>query len=132
MNTSTIQTSLVILTADEGKLLTNGETAAKEVVIPSAGQAALWREIDESEWHEDDEGRTVVRYSKYKLKTRLATMGMWEQVKEAIQSAGFWDSFLLIQDIASDNPELLSALPVLKTSFPSVDVDALLAECETD
>lgn len=55
MNTSTVQTSLIILTAGEGKLLTNGQIAAREAIIPSADQASLWRESDESEWDESDE-----------------------------------------------------------------------------
>ena len=50
----------------------------------------------------------VQRYSKYKIKRKLEDMGLWADVKAAIEAEGFWDSFLLIQDIAADNEELLA------------------------
>lgn len=69
-------------------------------------------------------------YSKYKIKCALVDKGLWERVKEAIEVMGYWDSFILIQDIRSDNDELMAALPLLAQAFPDVDIAALLAECE--
>ena len=69
-------------------------------------------------------------YSRYKIKRKLVGMGLWERVKEAIEVMGCWDSFILIQDIRSDNDELLAALPVLAEAFPDVDIPALLSDCE--
>lgn len=38
-----------ILTADEGMVLTNGETFGKTVVLPLDANASAWLEISESE-----------------------------------------------------------------------------------
>lgn len=74
----------------------------------------------------------IVRYSKYKIKCKLVDMGLWDDVKAAIEAAGYWDSFIIINDIASDNQELKDALPLLHEMFPAVDIPALLAECVED
>ena len=39
----------IILTADEGKYLTNGETFGKTVVLPEGADPAEWREVTEEE-----------------------------------------------------------------------------------
>lgn len=70
----------------------------------------------------------VVRYSKYLLKNACEKRGLWEQLKTAIEAAGKWESFLLINDIASDNPELLEVMPTIKERFGAETVDAVLAE----
>ena len=38
-----------ILTADDGKYLTNGETYGKTVVLPVGADASVWREVTEEE-----------------------------------------------------------------------------------
>lgn len=43
-----------ILTADEGKVLTNGETYGKTVVLPADADASVWQEIDETEIPEEE------------------------------------------------------------------------------
>lgn len=40
----------IILTADNGKYLTNGETYGKTVVLPESADASVWREITEAEY----------------------------------------------------------------------------------
>lgn len=70
----------------------------------------------------------VVRYSKYLLKKACEKQGLWEDVKEAIERASKWESFLLINDIASDNQELLDIMPTIRETFGSDTVDAVLAE----
>lgn len=69
-------------------------------------------------------------YSRYKIKRKLVDMGLWEDVKASIEGAGYWDSFILINDIASDNAEFQAALPLLAAAFPDVDIPALLRDCE--
>ena len=59
----------------------------------------------------------VVRFSKYLIKLACEKRNLWEQVKAAIEVAGKWESFLLINDIASDNAELLEALPAIVEAF---------------
>lgn len=42
----------IILTADEGKYLTNGETYGKTVVLPESADQSVWYEITEQEYNE--------------------------------------------------------------------------------
>lgn len=42
----------IILTADEGMYLTNGETYGKIVVLPEGADASVWYEVDENEYSE--------------------------------------------------------------------------------
>ena len=70
----------------------------------------------------------VVRYSKYLLKNACEKRGLWERVKAAIEAADKWESFLLINDIASDNPELLGVMPAIKERFGAETVKAVLDE----
>lgn len=48
MKTETIKQ--VILTADEGMYLTNGETYGKTVVLPESADVSAWHEITETEY----------------------------------------------------------------------------------
>ena len=45
----------IILTADEGKYLTNGKTYGKTVVLPADADTAAWREVNENELPADGE-----------------------------------------------------------------------------
>ena len=40
----------IILTADDGKYLTNGETYGKTVVLPETANASEWYEITDAEY----------------------------------------------------------------------------------
>lgn len=42
-----------ILTADDGKVLTNGETYGKTVVLPADADHTVWQEIDETDIPKD-------------------------------------------------------------------------------
>lgn len=42
----------IILTADEGKYLTNGETYGKTVILPETANQDNWYEITEAEYEE--------------------------------------------------------------------------------
>lgn len=48
MKTETIKQ--VILTADDGMYLTNGETYGKTVVLPESADTSVWYEITEQEY----------------------------------------------------------------------------------
>lgn len=50
MKTETIKQ--IILTADEGKYLTNGETYGKTVVLPESANVKYWYEITDEEYQE--------------------------------------------------------------------------------
>ena len=50
MKTKTVKQ--IILTADEGKYLTNGETYGKTVVLPESANKDDWYEIPEAEYEE--------------------------------------------------------------------------------
>lgn len=45
-------TEQIILTADEGMYLTNGDTCGKTVVLPKSADISEWREITEEEYNE--------------------------------------------------------------------------------
>lgn len=40
----------IILTANEGMYLTNGETYGKTVILPECANQSIWREITEAEY----------------------------------------------------------------------------------
>lgn len=48
----------IILTADEGMYLTNGETYGRTVVLPENADVAIWHEITESEYDKIQEAVT--------------------------------------------------------------------------
>lgn len=73
-----------------------------------------------------------VRYSKYKIQLACQKRNLWGDVKEAIANANLADSWANIVDIASDNPELQTALPAIKTAFGAATVEAVLAESIAD
>ncbi len=52
MKTETI--TQIILTADEGKYLTNGETYGKTVVLPAGADTSAWIEVTEAELPKED------------------------------------------------------------------------------
>ena len=49
----------IILTADEGKYLFNGQTYGKTVVLPAGADISMWREVTEVELpkEETDDGK---------------------------------------------------------------------------
>ena len=53
MKTETIKQ--IILTADDGKYLTNGETYGKTVVLPESADVTEWYEISEEEYKQVEE-----------------------------------------------------------------------------
>ena len=42
----------IILTADEGMYLTNGETYGKTVLLPVSADASVWSEVTEEQYKE--------------------------------------------------------------------------------
>ncbi len=74
----------------------------------------------------------VVRYSKYALKNACINRGLWEEVRGMIEAAGKWESFLLIQDLSSDNAELAEVMPSIVERFGADVVEAVLAEAAED
>lgn len=76
----------------------------------------------------EPEPAPVVRYSKYRIQLACQKRGIWEQVKAAISAAGMSDSWANIVDIASDNEELVAALPAIKEAFGAEVVEEVLSE----
>lgn len=48
----------IILTADEGMYLTNGETYGKTVVLPESADQSVWYEITQTEYEARQEAVT--------------------------------------------------------------------------
>jgi len=42
----------IILTAEEGMILTNGETCGKTVVLPQTADTSVWKEVEENKEEE--------------------------------------------------------------------------------
>lgn len=78
----------------------------------------------------EPEPEPVKLYSKYLLKNACVRRGLWDEVKAMIEGAGKWESFLLIQNIASDNEELVEVLPSIREHFGDALVDEVLEESE--
>ena len=87
---------------------------------------------DRADPEPEPEPEPVVRYSKYKLKLACESRSLWTQVKDLIERSGKWESFLLINDIASDNQELMDVMPTIRKTFGSDVVDKVLAESIAD
>ena len=47
------QQTYIMLTADEGKILTNGETYGRVVALGNGDVPDNWREVDEAEYSEE-------------------------------------------------------------------------------
>ena len=77
---------------------------------------------------------TNVRYSKYYIQLACQKVGqelnrnLWEEVKQVIQAAGYWDSWQNIQDIDANNEELVAALPQIKQLFGEELTERVLRE----
>lgn len=82
----------------------------------------------QGQWVVDD-NPAPVRYSKLKLKRALADMGLWSQVKAAIEDAGRWDDFVLAQDLSDDDPDFVAMRQALELD---VNAEAILAACKLE
>ena len=51
MKTETI--TRTVLTADDGKVLTDGKSFGKKVYLAEGADASVWREVDESYMHSE-------------------------------------------------------------------------------
>ena len=88
METSTTTAEIAILTAAPGFLLTDGSTAARQVVCP-ASRAALWREIPEAEWDgspvppDSDPLAPPDPIAKYEMLRALKALGLYDALVTA-------------------------------------------------
>ena len=123
--------TVVITTNDAGEMTYGYEMEDTPVTIDTSyWQITASHYVDLPSKQVVDPGPAVVHYSKYALKQACEKRGLWEDVKAAIENAGKWESFLLIQAISSDNSELQEALPGIRQIFGSDVVDAVLEESE--
>ena len=123
--------TVVIVTGEDGEVTYSYQMEDTPVAVDTSyWTVTAWHYEDLPVPAQPDPGPEVVRYSKYALKVACEKRGLWEQVKTAIEAAGKWESFLLIQAITSDNAELQEALPGIRQIFGSDVVDAVLEESE--
>ena len=76
-----------------------------------------------------DDNPPPTRYSKLKLKRALSDMGLWAQVKAAIEDAGRWDDFVLAQDLSEDDPDFVAMRKALELD---VNAEAILDACKLE
>lgn len=69
-------------------------------------------------------------YSKYKLMESLKERGKWDDVKTAIDVAGYWDEWLVAQDLSSDDEAFQTARAAFVEAYGEELVAAVLAEAE--
>ena len=123
--------TVVITTNENGEMTYGYEMEDTPVTVDTSyWQVTSSHYVDLPSKQVIDPGPSVVHYSKYALKQACVKRGLWEDVKAAIEAAGKWESFLLIQAITSDNAELQEALPGIRQIFGSDVVDAVLEESE--
>lgn len=123
--------TVVITTNENGEMSYGYEMEDTPVSVDTSyWSITAWHYVDLPIPVQPTPGPEVVHYSKYALKQACEKRGLWEQVKSAIEAAGKWESFLLIQAISSDNSELQEALPGIRQIFGSDVVDAVLEESE--
>ena len=82
----------------------------------------------QGQWVVDD-NPPPQRYSKLALKRALADMGLWSQVKAAIEGAGRWDDFVFAQDLSDDDPDFVAMKDVLEMD---VAAEEILAACKLE
>lgn len=123
--------TVVITTNENGEMTYGYEMEDTPVSIDTSYWiVTAWHYVDLPVPVQPTPAPEPVKYSKYALKLACEKRGLWEQVKSAIEAAGKWESFLLIQAISSDNAELQEALPGIRQIFGSDVVDAVLEESE--
>jgi hypothetical protein len=83
----------------------------------------------QGQWVVDDMPQPPTRYSKLALKRALSDMGLWAQVKAAIEDAGRWDDFVLAQDLSDDDPDFVAMRAALELD---VNAEEILATCKLE
>ena len=97
------------------------------IMSPSQMRAALNHTMEVEE-------QKNVSYSKYGIQRACQKIGaelgrdLWEEVKQAIKTAGYWDSWGNITIIEATNEELIAALPQIKQLFGEELVNRVLQE----
>lgn len=84
--------------------------------------------VPQGQWVIDD-NPAPIKYSKLKLKRALSDMGLWSQVKAAIEDAGRWDDFVLAQDLSDDDPDFVAMRQALELD---VAAEEILAACKLE
>ena len=124
--------NIIVWIDPDGKTYTALPRNWKGKVSPVTERYALAHGWTREEREVPEPEPSPVRYSKYKIYLRLRDLGLWEQVKQALNDLGYWESWQTITDISSDNAELMAALPQVSAAFPDLDVEKELAGCVAD
>lgn len=117
---------MVKLTADDGKVYTNGETYGREICLPDSADSSVWYQIEESE-----AGKEPMKYSRWGIIKALEKRGLADQ----------FDAYLTANNAAfrrfygpsyfrADNTDFKAMLSTLQKAFSLTDADiaAILAE----
>ena len=116
MTDTTISTKLRVLTPDDGYALTDGTTyTTGTIYLGWNADASRWHEIPESEIPDQSQQTSIRAYSKLKIVAALQTAGVWNTVKQALESEGLYDLFLAAQIFADDNEFFMQGKTKLQT-----------------
>ena len=117
---------MVILTADEGKVYTNGETYGREIYLPDSADASAWWQIDESE-----AGKDVMKYSRWGIIKALEKRGLADAFDAYLDATpAAFRRFYGPQFFRADDADFKEMLATLAAAFSLNDADiaAILAE----
>ena len=116
------------LIAEDGKVYTNGETYGSEICLPDGADSSVWLQIDESLIPADG---GAMKYSTLSIKRELAKLGAWTATKQLLETAGYWDDFILANYLSATDEVFRTACAALVSSgiVTQAQLDELLPLC---
>ena len=113
------------ITADEGKVYTNGETYGREIYLPDSADASAWWQVNEP-----IEGE-FMKYSTLSIKRELAKIGKWVAAKALLEASGYWDDYVLANYLSEQDKEFKAACSemVARGIVTQTELDKLLQKC---
>ena len=116
------------ITADEGKVYTNGETYGREIYLPDSADASEWCQADESIVPKDG---GVTKYSRWGIIKALEKRGLADAFDAYLDSNNVaFRRFYGPQFFLADDADFKEMLKTLAAAFKLTDADiaAILAE----
>ena len=113
------------ITADEGKVYTNGETYGREIYLPDSADESAWWQVNEPK-----EGE-FMKYSTLSIKRELSKLGKWEAAKALLTASGYWDDYVLANYLSEQDEVFKAACGemVARGIVTKAELDELLPKC---
>lgn len=100
-----------------------------ETPPPDMTQIYRWQN---GAWAVSEEKQVVIvhTYSKLKIVRKLKSLGIWNGIKSCLETEGAYDEWLVAQNLASNDPLLISMTNKIQSQYPEYNAQEILAECE--